>query len=55
VRPVRAAKKAAPAAAKKSAKADNDEPIDPRFAPLEPEPDLEAAAPAPARRRTRAA
>jgi GTP-binding protein len=53
VRPVRAAKKVA-----KPAKADNDEPIDPRFAPIEPEPELEAelAAPvAPARRRTRAA
>jgi hypothetical protein len=53
VRPVRAAKKVAKAAAK----ADNDEPVDPRFAPVEPESELEteAAAPAPARRRTRAA
>jgi GTP-binding protein len=51
VRPVRAAKKVA-----KAAKADNDEPVDPRFAPIEPEPELEAvAAPAPVRRRTRAA
>ena len=53
VRPVRAARKVA-----KATQADNDEPIDPRFAPIEPEPVLEteAAAPAaPARRRTRAA
>jgi GTP-binding protein len=53
VRPVRAARKVA-----KAAQADNDEPVDPRFAPIEPEPELEteAAAPvAPARRRTRAA
>jgi GTP-binding protein len=50
VRPVRAAKKAA-----KAAKADNDEPVDPRFAPIEPEFETEAAAPAPSRRRTRAA
>jgi 50S ribosomal subunit-associated GTPase HflX len=57
VRPVRAAKKAVPAASRKATQADNDEPIDPRFAPLEPEPDLEAAAPVPVpvRRRTRAA
>jgi len=59
VRPVRTARKAAPAAAKKAAKgakADNDEPVDPRFAPIEPEPELEAAAAAaPVRRRTRAA
>jgi GTP-binding protein len=55
VRPVRGPKKVVA----KAAKADNDEPVDPRFAPLEPEPELEteAAAPAaaPARRRTRAA
>ena len=53
VRPVRAARKVA-----KATQADNDEPVDPRFAPIEPEPVLEteAAAPAaPARRRTRAA
>jgi GTP-binding protein len=51
VRPVRAARKVA-----KATQADNDEPVDPRFAPIEPEPELEAAAPAaPVRRRTRAA
>jgi putative protein kinase ArgK-like GTPase of G3E family len=51
VRPVRAAKKVA-----KAEKADNDEPVDPRFAPIEPELETEAAAPvAAARRRTRAA
>jgi GTP-binding protein len=52
VRPVRAAKKVA-----KATQADNDEPVDPRFAPIEPEPELEAAAApaAPARRRSRAA
>lgn len=52
VRPVRTARKAA-----KAEKADNDEPVDPRFAPIEPEPEPEtqAVAPAPARRRTRAA
>ena len=60
VRPVRTARKTAPAPAKKvvvkSSKADDDEPVDPRFAPIEPEPELEAvAAPAPVRRRTRAA
>jgi GTP-binding protein len=49
VRPVRAARKVA-----KAAQADNDEPVDPRFAPIELE--TEAVAPAaPARRRTRAA
>jgi GTP-binding protein len=51
VRPVRAAKKVA-----KAAKADNDEPVDPRFAPVESELQTEAVAPvAPVRRRTRAA
>jgi GTPase len=51
VRPVRAARKVA-----KAAEADNDEPVDPRFAPIEPELETEVAAPAaPARRRTRAA
>jgi GTP-binding protein len=53
VRPVRTAKKVV----SKAAKADNDEPVDPRFAPIEDEPEAEVAAPAPAavRRRTRAA
>ena len=52
VRPVRTAKKVVA----KAAKADNDEPVDPRFAPIEPELETEAAAPAaPVRRRTRAA
>ena len=52
VRPVRAAKKVAA----KAAKADDDEPVDPRFAPLEPELETESAAPvASVRRRTRAA
>jgi GTPase len=52
VRPVRAARKVAA----KAARADNDEPVDPRFAPIEPELETEAAAPvAAARRRTRAA
>jgi hypothetical protein len=53
VRPVRAAKKVV-----KAERADNDEPIDPRFAPIEPEPELEtevAAPAAPVRRRTKAA
>ena len=51
-RPVRAAKKVAKAAAK----ADNDEPVDPRFAPIEPEPELETEARVVStRRRTRAA
>jgi len=51
VRPVRAARKVA-----KAAQADNDEPVDPRFAPIEPELETEAVVPAaPARRRTRAA
>jgi len=53
VRPVRAAKKVAKVA--KSTKADNDEPVDPRFAPIEPEPDEAPAPAAPVRRRTRAA
>ena len=42
----------------KSAKADNDEPVDPRFAPIEPEPELETESTArvvSTRRRTRAA
>ena len=56
VRPVRAAKKVVA----KAAKADNDEPVDPRFAPIEPEPELEtetesAARVVSSRRRTRAA
>ena len=51
VRPVRTARKTVA----KAAKADNDEPVDPRFAPIEDEPEAEVAAPAPARRRTRAA
>jgi GTPase len=52
VRPVRGTKKVVA----KAAKADNDEPVDPRFAPIEPELETEAAAPvAPVRRRTRAA
>jgi GTP-binding protein len=52
VRPVRVARKVVA----KAAKADNDEPVDPRFAPIEPEPETEAVAPvAPARRRSRAA
>jgi GTP-binding protein len=52
VRPVRTARKIVA----KAAKADNDEPVDPRFAPIEPELETEAAAPAaPVRRRTRAA
>ena len=55
VRPVRAARKTAATATKKSAKADNDEPVDPRFAPIEPELEAEVAAPAPVRRRTRSA
>ena len=51
VRPVRTARKVA-----KATQADNDEPVDPRFAPIEPELETETAAPvAPARRRTRAA
>ena len=52
-RPVRGARKVA-----KPVKADNDEPVDPRFAPIEPEPELETAAAAPVtpvRRRTKAA
>jgi len=53
VRPVRAAKKVAKVA--QSTKADNDEPVDPRFAPIEPEADEVAAPAAPVRRRTRAA
>ena len=54
VRPVRAAKKVVA----KAAKADNDEPVDPRFAPIEPEPEVEAESTArvvSTRRRTRAA
>ena len=50
VRPVRAARKVA-----KAAQADNDEPVDPRFAPIELETEAVAPAAAPARRRTRAA
>jgi GTP-binding protein len=43
-------------ATKTTKKADNDEPVDPRFAPIEPELEVEVAAPAaPARRRSRAA
>jgi hypothetical protein len=52
VRPVRGPRKVVA----KAARADNDEPVDPRFAPIAPEPELEvAAAAAPLRRRTRAA
>jgi GTP-binding protein len=51
VRPVRTARKVV-----KAEKADNDEPIDPRFAPLEPELESEVVAPVAAvRRRTKAA
>jgi len=50
VRPVRAARKVA-----KATQADNDEPVDPRFAPIEPEADESPAPAAPVRRRTRAA
>ncbi len=53
-RPVRAARKVVA----KAAKADNDEPVDPRFAPIEPEPELETEGTArvvSTRRRTRAA
>jgi len=54
VRPVRAARKVIA----KAAKAGNDEPLDPRFAPIEPEPELateSAERVVSARRRTRAA
>jgi GTP-binding protein len=45
----------APARAARARKAADAEPVDPRFAPLEPAPELAAAAPAPARRSRRAA
>jgi len=53
MRPVRAARKMAKVA--KSTTADNDEPVDPRFAPIEPEADAAPTPAAPVRRRTRAA
>jgi GTP-binding protein len=53
VRPARAARKVARVA--QSTRADNDEPVDPRFAPVEPEADEAPAPAAPVRRRTRAA
>ena len=55
--PVKAAAAAKTVKATKAGKkADNDEPVDPRFAPIEPEPESEVVAPAAtARRRSRAA